>query len=130
MCPASIEEFSRSLFEELDYLHEGKNAERFARNFAGQPDVVVPKVVWSHTTKRVLTLAGRGSDQDHRLRGHRRGRDRAAHEVATKLLDVYLKQVFEDGFFHADPHPGNLFVLPAPAGTAPAAGSSSSSISE
>ncbi len=125
--PALIDEFSRSLYEELDYLHEGKNAERFARNFAGQPEVVVPKVVWSHTTKRVLTLEDVGAIKitDY-AEIDAAGIDRS--EIARKLLDVYLKQVFEDGFFHADPHPGNLFVLP-PGAAIPADGSSSLSIS-
>jgi predicted unusual protein kinase regulating ubiquinone biosynthesis (AarF/ABC1/UbiB family) len=111
--PALIEEFSRSLYEELDYLNEGKNAERFAQNFAGRPDVVVPNVVWSHTTKRVLTLEDVGAIKitDY---GAIEAAGISRAEVADKLLDVYLKQVFEDGFFHADPHPGNLFVLPAP----------------
>ena len=112
---ALIEEFSRSLYEELDYIHEGKNAERFAVNFAARPDVVVPGVIWSHTTRRVLTLQDVGAIKitDYaaiEAAGIRRG------EVATRLLEVYLKQVFEDAFFHADPHPGNLFVLPVPGG--------------
>jgi predicted unusual protein kinase regulating ubiquinone biosynthesis (AarF/ABC1/UbiB family) len=111
--PALIAEFSRSLYEELDYLNEGKNAERFARNFAGHPEVVVPEVVWSHTTKRVLTLQDVGAIKITEYAAiDEAGISRS--EVARKLLDVYLKQVFEDGFFHADPHPGNLFVLPAP----------------
>jgi predicted unusual protein kinase regulating ubiquinone biosynthesis (AarF/ABC1/UbiB family) len=59
--PALIEEFARSLYEETDYIHEGKNAERFARNFADRPDVVVPSVVWSATTRRVLTLQDVGA---------------------------------------------------------------------
>jgi predicted unusual protein kinase regulating ubiquinone biosynthesis (AarF/ABC1/UbiB family) len=110
--PALIDEFSRSLYEELDYLHEGKNAERFARNFSAQPEVVVPKVVWSHTTKRVLTLEDVGAIKITEYgQIEAAGIDRS--EIARKLLDVYLKQVFEDGFFHADPHPGNLFVLPS-----------------
>ena len=118
--PALIEEFSRSLYEELDYLHEGKNAERFAANFAGQRDVVVPEVVWSHTTKRVLTLQDVGAIKITEYAAiDAAGISRA--QVAEKLLDVYLKQVFEDGFFHADPHPGNLFVLPAPTRTNPGA---------
>jgi len=109
---ALIEEFSRSLYEEIDYLHEGKNAERFARNFRELSDVVVPSVVWSHTTRRVLTLQDVGAIKitDY-VAIEAAGIKRA--EVADKLLDVYLKQVFEDVFFHADPHPGNLFVLPA-----------------
>jgi predicted unusual protein kinase regulating ubiquinone biosynthesis (AarF/ABC1/UbiB family) len=111
--PALIEEFSRSLYEEIDYLHEGKNAERFAANFKDRPEVVVPSVHWSHTTRRVLTLQDVGAIKitDYAAM-ESAGISRA--EVAEKLLDVYLKQVFEDGFFHADPHPGNLFVLPAP----------------
>ena len=118
--PALIDEFSRSLYEELDYLCEGKNAEHFARNFAAQHDVVVPRVIWSHTTKRVLTLQDVGAIKITDYAAiDAAGVSRA--EVAGKLLDVYLKQVFEDGFFHADPHPGNLFVLPAPSRSNPRA---------
>ena len=115
---ALIEEFSRSLYEELDYIHEGKNAERFAVNFADLHDVVVPQVIWSHTTKRVLTLQDVGAIKITEYAAiDEAGISRA--QVAEKLLDVYLKQVFEDGFFHADPHPGNLFVLPAPSASSP-----------
>jgi predicted unusual protein kinase regulating ubiquinone biosynthesis (AarF/ABC1/UbiB family) len=116
--PALIEEFSRTLYEEIDYIHEGKNAERFADNFAGHPEVVVPGVVWSHSTRKVLTLKDVGAIKitDYAVI-ESAGISRA--EIAEKLLDVYLKQVFEDGFFHADPHPGNLFVLPAPTPTRP-----------
>jgi predicted unusual protein kinase regulating ubiquinone biosynthesis (AarF/ABC1/UbiB family) len=109
--PALIDEFSRSLYEEIDYLQEGKNAERFAANFAERVDIVVPAVVWSHTTRRVLTLQDVGAIKITDYAAiEAAGVDRGA--VANRLLDVYLKQVFEDGFFHADPHPGNLFVLP------------------
>ncbi len=112
--PALIEEFSRSLYEEIDYLREGRNAETFARNFKGRADVVVPRVIWSHTTLRVLTLEDVGAVKITDYPGiEAAGVSRA--EVARRLLDVYLKQVFEDGFFHADPHPGNLFVAPAAA---------------
>ncbi len=118
--PALIEEFSRTLYEEIDYLHEGKNAERFARNFAERPEIVVPAVHWTHTTRRVLTLQDVSAIKITDYAAiEAAGVDRAA--VADKLLDVYLKQVFEDGYFHADPHPGNLFILPA-AGPAPAKG--------
>jgi predicted unusual protein kinase regulating ubiquinone biosynthesis (AarF/ABC1/UbiB family) len=114
--PALIEEFSRALYEEIDYVHEGKNAERFARNFAHRPEIMVPAVLWSHTTRRVLTLQDVGAIKitDYAAM-EAAGVDRAA--VADMLLDVYLKQVFEDGFFHADPHPGNLFVLPSAGAT-------------
>ena len=112
--PALIAEFSRTLYEEIDYLAEGRNAETFAANFKDEPGVLVPRVVWTHTTRRVLTLEDVGgikiTDYDQITAV---GIDR--HEVANRLLNTYLKQIFEDGFFHADPHPGNLFVRLAPA---------------
>ena len=118
--PALIEEFGRTLYEEIDYLHEGKNAELFAEKFKGRPEVRVPEVVWSHTTLRVLTLQDVGAIKIGDYAGiEAAGIDR--REVAARLLSVYLEQIFEDGFFHADPHPGNLFVLPAPAGSPPGA---------
>jgi predicted unusual protein kinase regulating ubiquinone biosynthesis (AarF/ABC1/UbiB family) len=118
--PALIEEFGRTLYEEIDYLHEGKNAELFAEKFKGRPEVRVPEVVWSHTTLRVLTLQDVGAIKISDYAGiEAAGIDR--REVAARLLSVYLEQIFEDGFFHADPHPGNLFVLPAPAGEPPGA---------
>jgi len=109
--PALLAEFSRALYEEIDYLHEGKNAETFAHNFESRPDVRVPKVVWSHTTRRVLTLeyieAIKITDYSAiEAAGIDRG------EVANRLFGTYLKQILEDEFFHGDPHPGNLFVLP------------------
>ena len=109
--PALIEEFSRSLHEEIDYLSEGRNDERFAANFEAEPRVVAPRVFWSHTSRRVLTLEYVEAIKITDYAGiEAAGIDRGA--VADLLLAVYLKQVFEDGYFHADPHPGNLFVLP------------------
>jgi predicted unusual protein kinase regulating ubiquinone biosynthesis (AarF/ABC1/UbiB family) len=113
--PKLMEEFSRTLYEEVDYLHEGKNAEAFAENFKEMPDVRVPQVMWTHTTKRVLTLEDVGGIKITDYSAiEAAGMDRSA--VAKRLLDTYLKQIFEDGFFHADPHPGNLFVQPAAPG--------------
>ena len=109
--PSLLEEFSTSIREEVDYLAEGRNAEIFTENFKDIARVHVPRVVWTHTTRKVLTLedvfAIKITDYEEITRA---GIDRA--EVATVLLDTYLKQIFEDGFFHADPHPGNLFVTP------------------
>jgi len=111
--PALIDEFSRTLFEEIDYVQEGKNAERLAASFKGREEVRVPDVIWSHTTRRVLTLQDVGAIKITNYAAiEAAGIDRG--KVANRLLDTYLKQVFEDGFFHADPHPGNLFVLPDP----------------
>jgi predicted unusual protein kinase regulating ubiquinone biosynthesis (AarF/ABC1/UbiB family) len=107
--PRLMDEFSRSLYEEIDYLNEGKNAERFAEDFKDDPKVRVPKVFWSHTTKRVLTLEDVGGIKITDYAAiEKAGISRT--EVAKRLLDTYLTQVFKNGFFHADPHPGNLFV--------------------
>lgn len=107
--PKLMEEFSRSLYEEIDYIHEGKNAEKFAENFKEDANVRVPAVYWTHTTRRVLTLEDVSAIKITDYAAiEAAGIDRAA--VAKRLLDTYLKQIFEDGFFHADPHPGNLFV--------------------
>lgn len=108
---AIVEEFASTTRAEIDYLAEGSNAETFDKNFKDNPRVHVPRVVWSRTTGRVLTLenvfAIKLGDYDAITAA---GIDRA--EVANLLFDTYLKQIFEDGFFHADPHPGNLFVTP------------------
>lgn len=111
--PALLDEFSRVLYEEIDYLAEGRNAETFAANFEGDQCVRVPYVAWEYTTKRVLTLENVWAIK---ITDYEKisdcGIDRS--EVASRLLDVYLKQIFEDGYFHADPHPGNLFVYRIP----------------
>ena len=109
--PALLKEFSGTVREEIDYFHEAENAETFYENFKDDPDVHVPRVVKSLSTLRVLTLedvfAIKITDYVEITKaGIERG------DVAKKLLDTYLKQIFEDGFVHADPHPGNLFVTP------------------
>jgi predicted unusual protein kinase regulating ubiquinone biosynthesis (AarF/ABC1/UbiB family) len=109
--PALLREFSGTVREEIDYVHEAENAERFFENFKDDPDVHVPRVVKSLSTLRVLTLedvyAIKITDYAEITKaGIGRG------DVAKKLLDTYLKQIFEDSFVHADPHPGNLFVTP------------------
>ena len=112
--PMLLDEFARVLYEEIDYLAEGRNAEAFAANFANRPDVLVPGVAWTHTTRRVLALENvygiKITDYDAITAA---GIDRT--EVARCLFDTYLQQIFDDGFFHADPHPGNLFVFPGDA---------------
>lgn len=108
---ALVKEFAETTYGEIDYLSEGRNAETFSANFKDDPRVHVPIVVWSHTTRRVLTLENVlaikiGDYEAISAAGIDRG------EVARVLLQTYLKQIFEDGFFHADPHPGNLFITP------------------
>jgi predicted unusual protein kinase regulating ubiquinone biosynthesis (AarF/ABC1/UbiB family) len=113
--PSLLAEFTSVLYQEIDYLAEGRNAEKFAQNFLDFPGVRVPGVVWTHTTKRVLTLedvyAIKITDYDDIEAS---GVDR--QEVAERVFDAYMRQIFEHGFFHADPHPGNLFVDPIPNG--------------
>lgn len=113
--PTLLSEFAETVRQEIDYLNEGKNAETFAQNFADDPKIHVPRVVWSHTTLRVLTLEDVYAIKITDYAGiSAAGIDRAA--VASRLIDTYLRQIFEHGFFHADPHPGNLFVTPGEAG--------------
>ena len=108
---AIVEEFSKTTREEIDYLAEASNAEVFREHFADTPHVRIPSVVWPLTNRRVLTLedvaAIKIGDYDAITAA---GIDRG--EVATVLLETYIKQILDDGFFHADPHPGNLFVTP------------------
>ena len=108
---ALVEEFAATTREEIDYVAEAHNAEAFATNFAEKPRVHIPHVVWTLSTRRVLTLedvsAIKISDYEAITAA---GIDRSA--VAGALLDAYMQQILEDGFFHADPHPGNLFITP------------------
>jgi predicted unusual protein kinase regulating ubiquinone biosynthesis (AarF/ABC1/UbiB family) len=109
--PALVEEFAATSLEEIDYLHEAANAERFADDFADDPRVSVPEIVWERATRRVLTLqdvtAIKINDSDG-LRAA--GIDPS--EVANDFAAVMFDQLFVNGFFHADPHPGNIFVTP------------------
>jgi ubiquinone biosynthesis protein len=107
--PGIVEEFAQTLRTELDYLQEGRNAERFAENFAGVDDVVIPRVFWNLTTSRVLTLERMGGMNvlDGALL-EASGIDRK--RVARRSAEIVLKMIFEDRFFHADLHPGNIFI--------------------
>jgi ubiquinone biosynthesis protein len=109
---ALVDEFSRQIRHELDYRLEARNAEAFHRNFAGHPHVVVPKVYWSYTRARVLTLellegpqlADLGPD-DYSLEERR--------HLAYLITETWMTMIFRHGFFHADPHPANILVLGA-----------------
>jgi predicted unusual protein kinase regulating ubiquinone biosynthesis (AarF/ABC1/UbiB family) len=103
------QEFYETVYEELDYLQEGNNAERIAQNSQDLEQVLIPKIYWEYTTKRVLAMEympGIKISNYDELDKH--GVDR--EQVARLLVKIYCRQVFIDGFFHADPHPGNLFV--------------------
>ena len=105
------QEFAVTLRAELDYIKEGRSAERFAANFAGDATVHIPRVFWETTTARVLTLERiQGLKINDTAALDAAGIDRRA--LAERAARIVLKMVFEDGFFHADPHPGNFFIEP------------------
>ena len=106
--PDLVEELAETLRGELDFEREARNAERFAQLNRGDARVYVPAVVWEATTRRVLTM--------ERSPGHRADIAAVAPgpkaEFAGLLMQLFLTHVFEHGVFHADPHPGNIFLLP------------------
>ncbi len=110
---ALIDEFGRVLLEELSYEHEARNAARFSAMFKHDLRVYVPAIYTEHSTDCVLTLEDVTTIKlDDYAALEAAGISRRA--VASRLMDTYLRQIFEEGFFHADPHPGNLFVYPLP----------------
>ncbi len=111
--PELMEEFAKTLWAELDYQAEADNAARFAQIFAEDDDVRVPKIYDQHSTGRVLTLENVEGLRIDDVDGIRAA-GISTTVLAERLLDIYFKQVFRDGFFHADPHPGNIFVRALP----------------
>lgn len=106
-----VDEFGTKLFEEIDYINEGRNAEKFASNFRNDPQVKIPAIYWSYTNTRVLTLEwinGFKLTDTKNIRGV--GLDPEA--IIQIGVTSGLQQLLEHGFFHADPHPGNLFAMP------------------
>lgn len=109
--PALVEEFARTTLEEIDYLHEARNLERFASDFAGDPRVSTPTVIWERSARRVLTLTNVAAIKvDDVPALEAAGLN--PNVVAAELARVTFEQLFVSGFFHADPHPGNIFVTP------------------
>ena len=104
-------EFFDLLFQEIDYIQEGKNSDKFRENFRGYPRIIVPKVYWQYTTTKILTLEYKPGIKIN---------DKAAleacginiHQVNETGICCYLKQLLQDGFFQVDPHPGNMAVNP------------------
>jgi ubiquinone biosynthesis protein len=105
-----VDEFARSIREELDYLHEARNAEVFWRNFGDDERVVIPKVTRRYTTARILTLDRLDGVQlrDLDVSAHT---DEERRELAYRMTDVWMTMIFRHGFFHGDPHPANILVL-------------------
>jgi ubiquinone biosynthesis protein len=105
-----VDEFSRSIRQELDYRLEARNADAFHKDFAGHPHVVVPRVYWSYTRSRVLTLEYLDGvqladiDVEHWSLDQRR-------RLAYLITEAWMTMIFRNGFFHGDPHPANILVL-------------------
>jgi ubiquinone biosynthesis protein len=107
---AVVQEFARSINRELDYVLEARNAERFAENFRERDDVTIPRIYWRYCSSRILVM--------ERLEGPTLNSAAVAalpledkRALATSMADCWFKQIFEDGFFHADPHPANVVYL-------------------
>ncbi|MBD1809656.1 AarF/ABC1/UbiB kinase family protein [Microcoleus sp. FACHB-SPT15] len=105
-----VDEFGIKLFEEIDYINEGHNAEKFANNFRNDPTVKVPSIYWRYSSVRVLTLEW--------INGFKLNDTKSIREAGLEIDKIIetgvtagLRQLLEHGFFHADPHPGNLFAL-------------------
>ncbi len=111
--PALMEEFAKTLWEELDYRAEVDNAERFAEMYADDPRVYIPAMYRQHCGDRVIVMENVEAPKITDIAAMTTAGINPA-EVAETLLDVYFDQVFGEGFFHADPHPGNLFIRPRP----------------
>lgn len=107
------EEFSKIIRAELDYLQEGKNAERFGQNFKGDERVIFPAVYWEYTTRHVLTLEFVEGIKITEY-GDIKAEGINSADVATLLAEVYSRMIYLHGFFHGDPHPGNIFVQYGP----------------
>ncbi len=109
--PGVVQEFKRTIFEEIDYIQEGKNADRFRQNFRSFTSIFIPHIIWRLTGRRVLTIEfveGVRVDDIQAWRNQGILRD----DITAIGAHFYLKQLLEDGFFHADPHPGNLRIMP------------------
>ncbi|MBY0359992.1 MAG: AarF/ABC1/UbiB kinase family protein [Candidatus Obscuribacterales bacterium] len=108
--PGIVEEFARTIFEEIDYIKEGRNADTFRHNFRGNEQIFIPRIIWRLTGRRVLTIEyvpGVRIDNGQALDAM--GVDR--RELTATGVNFYLRQLLEDGFFHADPHPGNMRIM-------------------
>jgi ubiquinone biosynthesis protein len=105
-----VDEFSRSIRQELDYRLEARNAETFYRNFAGHPHVRVPKVFWTYTRSRVLTLEWLDGVQVADLDPNQWSLE-ARRDLAYLMTETWMTMIFRHGFFHGDPHPANILVL-------------------
>src|SRR5262249_15910319 len=109
--PGVVDEFARTIFEEIDYIREGRNADKFRHNFRNFDEICIPRIVWRLTGRRVLTIeyipGARVTDLAALA-----AQGLEPQEITKIGPNFYLKQLLEDGSFHADPHPGNMRIMP------------------
>ncbi|GAE93954.1 ubiquinone biosynthesis monooxygenase UbiB [Gracilibacillus boraciitolerans JCM 21714] len=106
-----ITEFSKAIKEELDFINEGRNADLMARQFSDDKDLIIPKIYWPYSTKKVLTMEFIEGIKLNDLEALEKN-GYATEQLAEKLVQVIFYQIFKDGFFHADPpHNGNVLAL-------------------
>ena len=109
--PGIVAEFAKTIFEEIDYIREGRNADTFRHNFRGNDRIFIPRIIWKMTGRRVLTIEYVPGARITDLKAlDLMSIDRT--ELTGVGVNFYLKQLLEDGFFHADPHPGNMRIMP------------------
>lgn len=108
---AILDEFGSRIFEEMDYIQEGRNAERFERLYGNIPDIYIPKIYWEYTQRRVLTMEWITGTKLTNLDAIQKQGIDARHLIEVGV-QCSLRQLLEHGFFHADPHPGNLLASP------------------
>jgi ubiquinone biosynthesis protein len=104
-----VQDFAHQIRKELDFLRDARNADRMARNFKNVPGIRFPKIYWEYSSPHLLVMEfidGVRIDNPEAIRSF----GLAPHEIGVRGFHAYLKMIFEDGFFHGDPHPGNLFV--------------------
>jgi ubiquinone biosynthesis protein len=104
-----VDDFAHQIVKELDFTRDARNAERMSRNFRGVPGIRFPKIYWEYTSPKVMAMEfidGVRIDDPEAITAM--GHD--PHEIGVRGFQAYLKMIFEDGFFHGDPHPGNLLV--------------------
>jgi len=104
-----VDEIGKTLFEEIDFIQEGKNADRFRKNLRYEERIYIPKVFWQYTTRKLITIEYVPGIKITDIDALRQG-NHNPKEIANILVTAYFKQFFEDGFYHADPHPGNIVV--------------------